>query len=77
MNYNVLRIISQVLDLDLSHLTVQEVTPALIEKWDSVSHLMIIVSLEEEFDVVFEPEEIEEALDGAIKIFDILTRKGK
>jgi acyl carrier protein len=29
-----------------------------IEKWDSLGHLNLIVALEEEFDVLFEPEEI-------------------
>jgi acyl carrier protein len=31
-----------------------------IEKWDSLGHLNLIVALEEEFDVLFEPEEIAE-----------------
>jgi acyl carrier protein len=31
-----------------------------IEKWDSLGHLNLIVALEEEFDVSFEPEEIAE-----------------
>jgi acyl carrier protein len=29
-----------------------------IEKWDSLGHLNLIVALEEEFDVSFEPEDI-------------------
>jgi len=29
-----------------------------IEKWDSLGHLNLIVALEEEFNVSFEPEEI-------------------
>jgi acyl carrier protein len=29
-----------------------------IEKWDSLGHLNLIVALEEEFDVSFEPEEM-------------------
>jgi acyl carrier protein len=31
-----------------------------IEKWDSLGHLNLIVALEEEFNVSFEPEEIAE-----------------
>ena len=28
------------------------------ERWDSLNHLNIVIALEEEFDVSFEPEEI-------------------
>jgi acyl carrier protein len=31
-----------------------------VEKWDSLGHLNLVVALEEEFDVLFEPEEIAE-----------------
>jgi acyl carrier protein len=31
-----------------------------IEKWDSLGHLNLVVALEEEFDISFEPEEIAE-----------------
>jgi acyl carrier protein len=34
--------------------------PSNIDKWDSISHLHLIVALEDELDVSFEPEEIEE-----------------
>ncbi|MDR1340707.1 MAG: acyl carrier protein [Prevotellaceae bacterium] len=33
-----------------------------IEKWDSLAHLNLIVALEEEFDISFEPEEIAEMI---------------
>jgi len=35
------------------------------DKWDSMNHLNLIVELEEEFDVSFEPEEIAEMKDIA------------
>jgi acyl carrier protein len=31
-----------------------------VEKWDSLNHLNLIIALEEEFDILFEPEEIAE-----------------
>jgi acyl carrier protein len=34
-----------------------------VEKWDSLGHLNLVVALEEEFDVSFEPEEIAEMQD--------------
>lgn len=39
------------------------------EKWDSLHHLNLIVELEDEFDVEFEPEEIAE-----MKSFDAVKR---
>jgi acyl carrier protein len=39
-----------------------------IEKWDSLGHLNLIVALEEEFDVSFEPEEIAEMISVQIII---------
>lgn len=32
------------------------------EKWDSLHHLNLVIALEQEFDVSFEPEEITEML---------------
>ena len=35
-------------------------TPACIESWDSVEHLNLILALEMQFGIEFEPEEIEQ-----------------
>jgi acyl carrier protein len=40
-----------------------------IEKWDSLGHLNLVVALEEEFDVLFEPEDIAE-MTSVQKIID-------
>ena len=37
-------------------------TPDTVETWDSINHLNLVMALEQEFDVQFEPEEIEELL---------------
>jgi acyl carrier protein len=36
-----------------------ESTPDSVESWDSVQHLNLVLALEEQFGVQFEPEEIE------------------
>jgi acyl carrier protein len=36
-----------------------ETSPESIEAWDSLQHLNLILALEQEFDVQFEPEEID------------------
>jgi acyl carrier protein len=45
-----------------------------IEKWDSLGHLNLIVALEEEFGVSFEPEEITEMTSVQIIICKIEVR---
>ncbi|MEZ5353282.1 MAG: acyl carrier protein [Bryobacteraceae bacterium] len=39
-----------------------ESSPDTIETWDSIQHLNLVMALEEEFGVQFEPEEIEQLL---------------
>ncbi len=44
------------------------------DKWDSLHHLNLIVELEDEFDVEFEPEEIAE-MKSFDKVFKVTTSK--
>jgi acyl carrier protein len=46
-----------------------------ISEWDSASHMVIIVSLEQRYDVSFDSDEIIEATSVA-KLRDILRTKG-
>lgn len=39
-----------------------ESSPDTIETWDSIQHLNLVMALEEEFGVQFDPEEIEQLL---------------
>lgn len=39
-----------------------DASPDTIEGWDSIQHLNLVMALEEEFGVQFEPEEIEQLL---------------
>ncbi len=45
-----------------------------IENWDSLSHLTLVVELEEFFSVSFEPDEISE-MNSIQKIQNILQKK--
>jgi len=53
----------RVIAADLFHLPPERITeqssPELIEDWDSVQHLNLILALESEFKLHFEPEEID------------------
>ena len=53
----ILNIISNVFDIDSSSINM-EMTPDDIESWDSLTQLFLINSIEEEFDIVLEIEEV-------------------
>ena len=52
----------------------EDSSPETIETWDSLKHMSLILTLEEEFRVQFSDEEIVEMLSVAI-IMDVLTHK--
>ena len=45
-----------------------------MDKWDSMNHLRLIVELEEEFNISFEPEEIDE-MKSIYNIEAIINKK--
>ena len=49
--------------------------PATLPAWDSVQHLILVASLEEEFQVNIEPEEIVEMYDSFRALRDVMLRK--
>ena len=54
----------RVIAADLFHLAPEQIgeqfSPEQIEAWNSVQHLNLILALESEFDLYFEPEEIDQ-----------------
>ena len=62
MTNKIIEIISGVLGVEID----ADASQTTCEKWDSLQHLNIIVALEEEFDLSFEPEEIAEMKSVAI-----------
>jgi len=59
MTDKIIKIISGVLGIKIDATTAQ----SNCEKWDSLQQLNIIIALEEEFNLSFEPEEIAEMKD--------------
>lgn len=51
-----------------------EMSRADISEWDSISHLSLIVELEDEFDISFSKQEIQE-IDSIHKILMIIQNK--
>jgi acyl carrier protein len=66
MDQTILEILKRVFNLDTVDVTCSQST---CDKWDSLNHLNLIVELEDEFDMEFEPEEIAE-----MKSFDAVKK---
>ena len=49
-------------------------SPDSIEAWDSIHHLNLILALEQEFGVQFEPEEVDQ-MNSVGRILDVLENK--
>jgi acyl carrier protein len=60
------KIASDVFGIPVDQVT-PESSPGVIENWDSMQHLTLVLAVEERFGVQFDPEEIEQMNDiGAI-----------
>jgi acyl carrier protein len=64
---------------DTLEIPVDEVTPELsmesVETWDSFRHLQLILSIEDEYGVQFDPQKIPE-LTTVAKVLEALEQKG-
>jgi acyl carrier protein len=69
----VLRIAADVLEVPAANISLQS-SPESLDTWDSVHHLNLVLALEQEFNVQFEPEEIDQMKDIQ-HIVDILGSK--
>ncbi|WP_352404924.1 hypothetical protein [Sporanaerobacter acetigenes] len=76
MNDRIKKILEKILNISLEQYKDADIKPSNIETWDSLNHLNIVLSLEEEFDVKFETDEILEMLKDFTTIVDILKKHG-
>ena len=67
-------IIANIFELDASQIK-KEMTPSDIETWDSLSQLNLISSIENEFQIKFEIDEIFTVMKIG-DIYEILSKKG-
>ena len=51
-----------------------ETSPDTVEGWDSIQHLNLVLALEQQFEIQFTPEEIEQLLSVQL-IADLVTEK--
>lgn len=73
MKNELISIMSEVFETNLTEIA-GEIKQENIENWDSLSHLTLVVELEEYFSVSFEPEEISE-MNSIQKIQEIVQNK--
>ena len=70
----VFKIISQVMNVPFEEVN-ESSSPENIKKWDSVQHIILILSLEEEFKIRFSDEEIVRMGNASI-LLEVLQSKG-
>jgi len=75
MKERITKIISIVFEINENEIN-EFSSPENIENWDSIGHLNLIVSLEDEFEIKFTDEEISEMLNFNL-IEEILIQKLK
>lgn len=73
MRESVFNIIAQVMNVPVESLS-EESSPESIEAWDSLKHMSLILTLEEEYGIQFSDEEIVTMLNVGL-ILEALTNK--
>lgn len=64
---------AKVFAVDISQIT-EAIAPGKLKAWDSIRHMKMILALEEEFGIEFEPEEIGQMLNLKL-VLNILSEK--
>jgi len=62
METRIKQVMSDVLDVDINDIN-EDTSPETLEAWDSLKQMNLIVALEEEFNLEFTDEEIEDLLN--------------
>lgn len=73
MKEKIFEIVAQVMNVPIESVN-EDSSPDTIKEWDSLKHMNLILTLEEDFCVQFNDEEIVEMLNVSL-IIDILTHK--
>lgn len=76
MRQRIIEIMEDVLDEKIKDLNDEQIVPSNLENWDSLNHLSLITTLEEEFNVQFDPNEIELMNKGITNIIEVFAKHG-
>lgn len=72
----VINLIEKVTNTDLKDMDVSQINPDNISEWDSLTHLQLIMLIEEEFNIEISPDQIVEMFKGYDSIEKILKDHG-
>ena len=67
-------VVAKILKISVGTIS-KDLTPHRVQNWDSLNHLTLIASLEEEFAIEIEPEEIIEMYKGYDIVRSIVLKK--
>jgi len=70
----ILRILSSILKVDIKKLKEYLKSSKNINNWDSLSHIKIIMAIEEEFNIKFSNKEISKTIDDKDKLIDTVFK---
>ena len=76
MEKKVYEVISKVMKVPIEKLSIDS-SPDTLEEWDSLSHINLIMSLEDEFNIQFSEEQIIEMLNVELIILTIKDIQNK
>ena len=62
MENKIKNVISSVFDVNINEIS-DDTNPDSLDNWDSIGHMNLIVALEEEFNILFDEDEITEMLN--------------
>ena len=66
----IVEVVTDIFELDESEVA-DQLTPDMVDYWDSLSQLRLVTSLEQEFDIKFSMEEIE-SIDSIARLKDLV-----
>lgn len=62
MKNKIKNVISSIFDVNINEIS-DDTSPDSLDNWDSMGHMNLIVALEEEFNIIFDEDEITEMLN--------------
>ncbi len=75
LNERIFAVVADVLEVSAGKVT-PDSSPETMETWDSVHHLNLVLALEQEFNLQFEPEEMDQLKDVPHILRIIATKTG-
>lgn len=76
MDNKLIELIEKIFDVSLGGKQLKDINPQTVANWDSMGHLNLVLSMQDEFSVDFDEDEIADMTEGAEEIIKILNKHG-